>query len=106
MHVAFLITWVCPPAAGEAHLATEGNVHAKSNGGREGRALMRGISGTCLMVTFLPGARGALGERRALAAGPAPATQPSHPHITGHGAAQQAALAGGGGGEVGGQLKL
>lgn len=58
MHMAFLITWGCPPAAGETHLGTERNACAKSKGGWEGWALMRGISGTHLMVTFLPGTAG------------------------------------------------
>lgn len=58
MHMAFLITWGCPPAAGETHLGTKRNACAKSKGGWEGWALMRGISGTRLIVTFLLGTAG------------------------------------------------
>lgn len=42
---------------------------------------MRGISGTCLMVTFLPGTAGALDESQAFTAGPA---HPLSPRVTGH----------------------
>ena len=58
MHVAFLITWAFPPAAREAHLGAERSVHAESKGGVEGGVLMSGVSGTCLMVTFLHQAGG------------------------------------------------
>lgn len=90
--MAFLITWTCPPAAREAHLGTERNACSKSKGGWKGWVLMRGISGTCLMVTFLPGAGGLSMKDESSPRALLHHSGPSHPQITGHGAAQHSAV--------------
>lgn len=82
--MAFLITWAGPPAATETHLGTQRNVCTKSKRVWEGWVLMRGVSGTCLIVTFLHGVGGLSMKGR-----PSP-RGPPYSRITGHVAAQPA----------------